>query len=85
MRNYELTVVLDPKSTAAKKKAVFDKVVKLVEINKGKVGITEDWGEKGSGVLLFFPLELDSASVKSINDKIKAEEDIERFLLIKNG
>lgn len=92
MQKYELTLFLDGKATPAKKKSVREDVEKIVSTFKGKVGTVEDWGEKTlaynigkseSGNFLFFPLELDPQEVKSMATKLKLEEQIVRFLLIR--
>lgn len=83
MQKYELTLVLDVKATAAKKKSVGEMIEKVVKVFKGKVEKTEDWGEKGSGQLLHFLLELDSASAKSLEAKLKGEEAIKKYLIIR--
>ena len=91
MQKYELTLVLDGKASAAKKKAATELIEKVVAISKGKVGKAEDWGVKDlaykigkstAGVYLHFPLELTSGSVKDLTAKIRANEDIIRYLLI---
>ncbi len=92
MNKYELTVVIDGKATSAKKKAVGDKITKLVGVLEGKVGKVEDWGVKDltfrikksdSGVFLHFPLELTGAAAKALMNKVKVEEDIIRYLLVR--
>ncbi len=93
MRNYELTILLDGKATAAKKKRVVDKIKKIITTLKGKVGKLEDWGEKElaykikkstTGIFLHFPLKLNSAAAKAINGKLRLEEEILRYLLVRN-
>lgn len=93
MVNYELTVVLPGKSTPAKKKKVKADIEKLIKTFKGKVSKFDDWGEinlvykiakNETGIFLHFGLELDAESVKEIPAKLKTEEDIIRYLLIKN-
>ena len=83
MPKYELTLVLDLKATPAKKKAVGETIEKIIKMGKGKVEKTEDWGEKGSGQLLHFLLELDSASAKGLEAKLKAEEAVKKYLIIR--
>ena len=92
MREYELTIVLGEKTTAAKKKAVAEKVKKAVESLKGKVTKTEDWGKKelayklqgsGSGNFLFFLLELNPEGAKGIDSRLKMEEEIIRYLIVR--
>lgn len=93
MRKYELTVLLDGKATAAKKKSVKEKLDKLIEVNEGKLGTFEDWGEKDlafpikksmSGIFLHFPLELNPDRAKNLSSKLKVEDEILRYLLVKN-
>ena len=92
MRKYELTLVLDGKATAAKKKAVQEFIEKVVKTVKGKIGKVEEWGKRDlayeigkstTGEFLVFPLELDVQSLKGIFLKLKSEEDIIRYLLVR--
>ena len=94
MGKYELTVVLDGKATAAKKKRVVEKIKKLISTFKGKVGKVEDWGEKElafkikkstTGIFLHIPLELNPEAAKAINGKLRLEEEILRYLLVRIG
>lgn len=82
MRKYELTLVLDDKATAARKKLLSEKVTKLIKELGGKVEKEEDWGEKGAGQLLHFLLELESASTKDLAVKLRGEEGVKKYLLI---
>lgn len=92
MVKYELIIVLPGKATPAKKKAVIEKIDKLVNTLKGKVGKIDDWGEvdlaykiddSSTGIFLNFPLELEAVNAKTITEKLKFEEDIIRYLLIR--
>ena len=92
MNKYELTLVLDGKGGAAKKKKYTDLVDTLVKVFKGKVVESKDWGVKEmaykikkslTGLYLFFELELDPAGVKSVNDKLRVDGEVLRFLLIR--
>lgn len=91
---YELTVVLPEKATPAKKKAVNETISKILKIAKGEIKKTDDWGKlelayplKGnnSGVFLYFELELEPKEIKSFDQKLKLEEGIIRYLLVKKG
>ena len=93
MQKYELTVVMAEGATAAKKKALEEKLTKFVEAMDGKVGKVNDWGEKPlaykigkslAGTFMVFPLELNSDKVKQVDTKLKAEEGVIRYLLIKS-
>ncbi len=83
MNKYELSIVLDGKTGAAKKKAVVEKVTKMVDLLKGKVGKIDDLGEKMYGIVLFIPLELAADAAKSLLNKVRLEEDIKKHLMIK--
>jgi ribosomal protein S6 len=92
MQKYELTIVLDGKVTAAKKKAVIADIEKAVSLLEGKCGTLIDWGVKDlsykivksvSGSFLHLPLELTSDSVKKLVEKVKTQDDIIRYLLVK--
>lgn len=83
MNKYELTIVIDEKAGTSKKKTVSEKVSKMIGTLKGKVGKVEDWGQKEYGLCIFFPIELDSPGAKVLNDKLRLEDDIDRYLLIR--
>ena len=83
MNAYELTVVLDGKATATKKKKVTETVEKLVAAAKGKLGKPEDWGEINGRAFLLFPLELETKEVKNISTKLSQESDIIKQLIVR--
>ncbi len=92
MNKYELTIMVSGKATPAKQKSVIEKVKKLIETFKGKVQTTDAWGKidlmykiKGndSGVFTLFNIELNPGEVKKLTQKIKMEEDLLRFLIVK--
>ncbi len=92
MRNYELVIVLDGKATAAKKKTVGEKLEKLVKSVKGTLGKPKDWGVKDlayvinksvTGAYLIYPLELDGVAAKEVANKLRLEDDLIRYLLIR--
>ncbi len=92
MRNYELVVVIDGKATAAKKKTVTEKLDKLVKASKGTLGKAKDWGVKDlayvinkstTGAYLIFPVELDGLGAKEVGNKLRLEDDLIRYLLIR--
>ena len=92
MNKYELTLVLDGKAGAAKKKKVTETLEKVLALFKGKIIESKDWGVKDlaykigkstTGLYLFFELELDPSAVKALNDKLRTDSDLIRYLLIK--
>ena len=91
MNKYELTIVLDGKAGAATKKRVTETLEKVLALFKGTIKETKEWGVKDlaykigkstTGFYLFFELESDPKVAKSLNDKLRTDSDIIRFLLI---
>ena len=92
MQKYELTVLVDGKLTPAKRKTLKETIEKAVGLLKGKVGTVVDWGEKelaqkigkaDKGFFIHFPLELTTDSAQKLSEKIKTENAIIRYLLVK--
>lgn len=92
MNTYELTLVLDGKRAAAMKKKYTEMVESLAKVLKGKIANSKDWGIKEmaykigkvtSGSYLFFELELPASAVKQVNDKLRIDKEITRFLLVR--
>lgn len=93
MNKYELTLVLDGKGGTAKKKKYTEFVESLTKTFEGKIVASKDWGVKDlaykinkslTGLYLFFELELDPKSIKPINDKLRVDTEMLRFLLIRS-
>lgn len=91
MNKYELTLVLDGKSGAAKKKKVQETLEKILSISKGEIKESKDWGVKDlaykidkstTGLYLYYELELDAKATKALNDKLRVDPDLIRYLLI---
>ncbi len=92
MNKYELTVVVDGKSGAAKKKKVTESLEKILKIFKGAIKESKDWGVKemaykigksDNGLYMHFEIELDGSGVKALNEKLRTDADILRYLVIK--
>ncbi len=92
MNKYELTLVLDGKAGAAKKKKVAETLEKTLKIFKGAIKESKEWGVKElaykldkseTGLYLFFELELDPKGVKALNDKLRTDPDIMRYLIVR--
>lgn len=92
MKNYELTLVL-PGKAKSKEKSYNEKIEKLVKVTDGKVSKTESWGEinlsylikkEKSGYFLHYNLELDGKAVKSLDDKLRIDDGLLRYLLVKS-
>ncbi|MBN1168269.1 30S ribosomal protein S6 [Candidatus Woesebacteria bacterium] len=93
MQNYELTVVLPGKASANKKKKTKDFIEELVKTLEGKVKKSDEWGvidlayrikKSEKGLFLYFKLEMEPTNAKQLDDKLRIEEDIIRYLLIKS-
>ena len=93
MNKYELTIILEGKITTAKKKAVLDQLEKTIKLLEGKIEKAEDWGVKelfheikkqNEGLYLHIPFEMIAKSIKPLEIKLKAEENILRYLIIKS-
>lgn len=91
---YELTLVVDGKTGAAKKKKVVEVLEKTLKIFKGTIKDSKEWGVKElaykigksqTGLYLFFDLELEPTSVKALNDKLRTDEDVLRFLIVRKN
>jgi len=92
MNKYELTIILEGKTTSAKKKTVLETLEKSIKMLEGKIEKAEDWGVKElfheikkekQGLYLHMPFELLAKSIKPLEIKLKAMENILRYLIIK--
>lgn len=93
MSKYELTCVLPGKSTPAKVKTFQEKFEKAVKLLKGNIDSSKDWGKdidlaykinkNSSGIFYTFDLELEESQVSNLNNKLKTEPDVIRYLLIR--
>ena len=92
MNKYELTVILEGKATAAKKKSVLETLEKSIKMLEGKVEKAEDWGVKElfheikkvkEGLYLHMPFEMVAKNIKPFEIKLKAEENILRYLIVR--
>lgn len=92
MNKYELTLILDGKATAAKKKSVLESLEKTIKLLEGKVEKAEDWGVKElfheikkvkEGLYLHMPFEMEAKSIKPFEVKLKATDDILRYLIVR--
>jgi len=92
MRQYELTLVLDPELTSENQKKTLSQIKKLVTDFKGKIGKVEDWGKKTlaypirkktSAIFHLFKLDLPEESIKGLDQKLRLEDNLIRFLLVK--
>ncbi len=92
MNKYELTVIVDGKGGVAKKKKVIESLEKILKIFKGTIKESKEWGIKelayklgksDTGLYLYFEIELDPKGVKQLNEKLRTDGDILRYLVVR--
>lgn len=93
MNSYELTLVIDPDVSAGDQKKLVEKIEKLITTAKGKVEKTAEWGKKELaypiqkklvGYFYFLTFNLSPAALSEIDQAIRLENQIMRYLLIKS-
>ncbi len=92
MNKYELTIILESKTTAAKKKTVLETLEKSIKLLEGKIEKAEDWGVKElfheiakqkEGMYLHMPFEMIAKNIKPFEIKLKATSEILRYLIVR--
>lgn len=91
MRDYELVVILTSSLSEEQKKSQIKKIEDLLG-KKGKVKKADVWGKKAlaypikkqqEGIYVLFEISLDDKFVSELDKKLKLEEKVLRYLLIK--
>ena len=94
MENYELTIVLPGKASANKKSKAKKLIEDLIKTFEGKIVKSEDWGvvdlayrirKSEKGLFMYFEIEMDPKFGKELDDKLRIEEDIIRYVLIRKN
>jgi ribosomal protein S6 len=94
MNTYELTVVIPGNASAQKKKSAQETVEKLIKMNKGTVSEMKDLGKiefaftlakNDSGQFMLFNVELEPEGAKAMNNRLRAEDEFIRYLLVKKA
>jgi len=92
MRDYELTLVVSPELTAKKQKEQLEKIKKIITGLKGEVKETEEWGRKQlaypikkseMGYYFWWKIQLPEESLEELNQKLRIEEGLLRYLVVK--
>lgn len=92
MRDYELVLVIDPEVSGEDQKKLVSKTKKIIEGLKGKVEKTDEWGKrelaypikkKNLGYYFLLAIKLPATAPVQIENKLKLEEKIIRYLLVK--
>lgn len=90
-RKYELVVIFEPEIKAEEKEKLLTNFKKLIAL-KGKILEEKDWGRKqlaypirklGMGVFYWFSFESEIENLKNLEGKLKLEDKILRYLIIK--
>jgi small subunit ribosomal protein S6 len=93
MNNYELTLVLDGKNSGPKLKKVAETLEMTLKIFNGKIKSTKEIGVRDlaykigkseTGFFTFYELEMEPAGAKQLNEKLRIDPDVIRYLLIKS-
>lgn len=92
MNSYEVVLVLDGKTTPAKKKTVMSLVEKMIKTFKGKLVDTDEWGvldlayeinKSTTGLFNVLTVEMAPTDMKAFQEKLRLEDDIIRHLVVK--
>jgi len=92
MRKYELVVIINPDLEEKKTKELIDKIKGWVEKENGKVVKLNQWGKKTliylikkhqNGFYFLLELELEGTAAQKIEKKVKLEEEIIRYLMVR--
>ena len=93
MRIYDLCLVFGPDQVKTDQEKLLAKIKEEVEKLDGKVEKQDEWGKRElsypikrfkEGVFFLLRLVLPSGSVAGLEKKIKIDEDILRYLLVKS-
>ena len=91
MRNYEGVFIINPDLTADASKGVIGQVQELVSKNGGRVEGLQEWGKRrmaykinkqheGNYVIMNF--QLDSKQAKKLEQSLRLNDNLLRFLLV---
>jgi small subunit ribosomal protein S6 len=92
MRDYELTLIVDPDLTSEKQKKLQEKIKKIIADLKGEVKKTTEWGKKelaypikkkDMGYYFLWNIKLPSSAAFALESKLKLEEGLMRYLLVR--
>ncbi len=92
MKDYELTLILDADLSSEDQKKLSEKIKKIIEDAKGKVEKTNDWGKKElaypikkkkMGSYFLWEIKADSQQIDKIDKKLKIEEEVLRYLILR--
>ena len=94
MRNYELTVIVDPDIAEEDVPQAIEKLTALIVKNDGNILETDHWGRRklaypierhGEGNYVMMKLDLEPDKAKELEASLNLSEDYLRHLLIRIG
>lgn len=92
MRDYELTYIIKPDIDPAASAGVIERVSGFVTADGGKITKTEPWGMRHlaypigryrEGQYVFSLVQIEPASLARIEQRLRLNEDVLRFLLVR--
>lgn len=92
MNQYELMLILRPDFDTEPQAETLKNVSEIIEKTKGKLKSQDLWGKRkleysikgfSSGLYVIFSFQTDPSNIKSLNDKLKLQENIIRFMITK--
>ncbi len=92
MKNYEHTIVARQDVSAIQLNQIKDKYTKIVEKNKGKVLLTQDWGllnlsyiikKNKKGNYIHFKIKADGQAIKDLEKNERIDKNLLKFLTVK--
>ncbi len=91
-RNYDIGFIINPESTEEEVKKITASITKIIEDNKGVIEKLDEWGRKilvypiekhKEGIYVFVYAEMDGTIVEEIERKMKLNEKIIRFIVVR--
>lgn len=92
MRQYELVLIFSPELSSEKQKKLLTQVKKIIADARGKVAKVDEWGKRdlaypikklSQGVYFLLEVEMEPAGGGELEKKMKLEDDIIRYLLVR--
>ncbi len=94
MVNYELMLIINPSLSEDENKSVLESVKSTLAEESAKITKEDIWGEKKmaykinkseKGFYVLFELEMDGTSIEKINGIFNLNQDIWRYMFVKQG
>jgi len=92
MRGYDLILLIDSDLSSEEKKSQLEKIERVIRGEGGKIEKTEGLGKrklaypirkKETGDYFLWEIQLPEASLKEVNQKLKIEEGLLRYLIVR--